>query len=97
MWATSRATCRCWSTPCLQLWDRRKGNEITHKAYNEIGRLSGALKNHANQVLNKLGKQKEDLVRKIFLHLTQLGEGAEDTRRRARKAELIALGAGSDR
>ena len=34
-----------------QLWDRRKGCEITHNAYTEIGRLSGALKNHADRVL----------------------------------------------
>jgi hypothetical protein len=80
----------------LQLWERRQGKTITHKAYNNIERLSGALKNHANQVLERLGKDKEDLVRRIFLHLTQLGEGAEDTRRRAKKAELISLGGGSE-
>ena len=37
----------------LQLWERRQGNTITHKAYNDIGRLSGALKNHADRVYDE--------------------------------------------
>ncbi|HEY4932761.1 MAG TPA: DUF1566 domain-containing protein [Terriglobales bacterium] len=79
-----------------QLWDKRAGSEITHDAYKEIGRLSGALRNHADIVLNGLGPENRPLARKIFLSLTQLGEGSEDTRRRVKKVNLIALSAGSD-
>jgi len=79
-----------------QLWDKRAGSEITHEAYKQIGRLSGALRNHADSVLKGLGQENRPLARKIFLSLTQLGEEAEDTRRRVKKADLIALGVGSD-
>ena len=73
-----------------QLWERRKGNEITHEAYKEIGRLSGALKNHADRVLENLRLRRlQDIARRIFLDLTQLGERSEDTRRRVKKADLL--------
>ena len=78
----------------LQLWGRREAQTLTHGAYKEIGRLSGALKNHANQVYEDLrDPQRQELARKIFLRLTQLGEGSEDTRRRAGKTELLKIGA----
>jgi hypothetical protein len=35
----------------LQLWERREGHTITHRAYNEIGRLSGALQSQAERSL----------------------------------------------
>jgi Novel STAND NTPase 1 len=38
----------------LQLWERRQGNTITHKACNDIESLSGALKNHADRVHDEL-------------------------------------------
>ena len=79
-----------------QLWEKRARSEITHDAYKQIGRLSGALRNHADSVLKSLGQENRPLARKIFLSLTQLGEEAEDTRRRVKKADLIALSAGSD-
>ncbi len=72
-----------------QLWDKRKGLEITHDAYTEIGRLSGALRNHADRVFDQLKvAQLQDLARRIFLDLTQLGERSEDTRRRVKKTDL---------
>jgi Novel STAND NTPase 1/Protein of unknown function (DUF1566) len=72
-----------------QLWDKRKGSEITHDDYTEIGRLSGALRNHADRVFDQLKvAQLQDLARRIFLDLTQLGERSEDTRRRVKKTDL---------
>jgi hypothetical protein len=76
----------------LQLWERRQGNTITHKAYNDIESLSGALKNHADRVYDELKDPLlQDIARRIFLDLTQLGERSEDTRRRVRKADLLAV------
>jgi hypothetical protein len=43
----------------------------------------------------RLGSQHlEDIARRIFLDLTQLGERSEDTRRRVKKADLLGLGDG---
>ena len=77
----------------LQLWERRDGRILTHRAYEAIGRLGGALRNHADRVYEELQRGGDgDLARKLLLRLTQLGEGAQDTRRRERKAHLLAMG-----
>ena len=77
----------------LQLWERRDAKSLTHKAYSDIGRLSGALKNHADQVYENLRDvHEQDLARMIFLSLTRLGDNTEDTRHRLRKIDLMELG-----
>ena len=75
----------------LQLWELRQNQELTHDAYEKIGRLSGALENHADSVYAELSEGPEqEVARKIFVSLTQLGKASEDTRRRVRKADLLA-------
>jgi len=76
-----------------QLWGRRVGTALTHRAYEAIGRLSGALRNHANDVFdNHLRSSSEkDLAREIFLRLAQFTGDSAVTRRSARKSELLAL------
>lgn len=75
----------------LQLWDRRRGQTLTHEAYHAIGGLSGALRNHAERVFAELGAEQE-LAKKILVRLTLVTPGSPDARRRATKAELRALG-----
>src|SRR5437016_5387176 len=77
------------------LWERCGGSGcmLTNKAYSEIGRLRGALGRHADQVYaDRVDDTQKHLVRKIFIELIQLGEGAQDTRRRLQKTDLLALG-----
>jgi WD40 repeat protein len=76
----------------LELWESRSGAVLTHKAYQEIGRLAGALNQYAEDVFTTLGTRNEPLVRTIFLRLSQKGEGTGDTRRRATRQEIMALG-----
>lgn len=75
----------------LQLWERRRGQTLTYQACQDIGRLTGALKRHADEVYESFTEDR-DLVRKIFLRLTQRGESAEDIRRRAKRRDLLQLG-----
>jgi WD40 repeat protein/DNA-binding winged helix-turn-helix (wHTH) protein len=78
-----------------QLWDRseRSPRILTNRAYNEIGRLRGALGRHADEVYESLGDDTQKrLAQRIFLELVHLREGAQDTRRRVSKADLISLG-----
>lgn len=78
-----------------QLWERcgGPGCTLTNRAYAEIGRLRGALGRHADEVYAGLGDESQErLAQKIFLELVHLGEGAQDTRRRVAKAELLGLG-----
>jgi energy-coupling factor transporter ATP-binding protein EcfA2 len=71
-----------------ELWQRRSGKQLTHAAYEEIGEVQGALGRHANQEYAKLDDADRERVRRIFIQLVRSGEGAEDTRRIAIKAEL---------
>ena len=79
-----------------QLWDKcgGSGGSLTNDGYAGIGRLRGALGRHANEVYRGIGGEaKQRLVQRIFLELVQLGEGAQDTRRRVPKETLLQLGA----
>ncbi len=77
----------------LQLWERRHGGTLTHAAYEEIGGISGALAHHADAVFDGLDDTGKAIAEKVFLRLTTPGEGTEDTRRRAARDEVVALGA----
>ncbi|MCB8779574.1 WD40 repeat domain-containing protein [Planktothrix agardhii] len=71
-----------------ELWKRRKGKELTHTAYEEIGEVQGALTTYANAQYQLLNPSEQKQVQRIFVQLVRPGEGAEDTRRMALKAEL---------
>ncbi|NET14195.1 MAG: pentapeptide repeat-containing protein [Okeania sp. SIO1H6] len=74
-----------------ELWKRRKGKQITHDAYQEIGKVQGALTRHADSVFSKLSLDEKQRVRGIFIQLVNPGDGTEgikDTRRRVTKSEL---------
>lgn len=71
-----------------ELWKRRRGKQLTHAAYEEIGEVKGALARHADENYRKLSKTEQEQVQRIFIQLVRPGEGTEDTRRLATKAEL---------
>jgi WD40 repeat protein len=79
-----------------QLWEKSGGcgHTLTNHDYAEIGRLKGALGRHADAVYHALdGDAERRLARRILLELVQLGEGAQDTRRRVAKEALFHLAA----
>jgi hypothetical protein len=71
-----------------ELWEQRQGKQLTHAAYQHIGKVQGALARHADQNYGKLSAAQKEQVRRIFIQLVQPGEGTQDTRRLATKAEL---------
>lgn len=71
-----------------ELWNKRSGKQLTHKIYAEIGQVEGALARHADEKYGNLTDDEKEKVRRIFIQLVRPGEGAEDTRRVATKAEL---------
>ncbi|MEH2441116.1 nSTAND1 domain-containing NTPase [Nostoc sp.] len=71
-----------------ELWNKRRGKQLTHKIYEEIGQVEGALARHADEKYGNLTDDEKEKVRRIFIQLVRPGEGAEDTRRIAMKAEL---------
>ncbi|MEH2114419.1 MAG: WD40 repeat domain-containing protein [Nostoc sp.] len=71
-----------------ELWNKRTGKQLTHKIYEEIGQVEGALARHADEKYSNLTEEEKEQVRRIFIQLVRPGEGTEDTRRVAMKAEL---------
>ncbi|MBW5420047.1 XRE family transcriptional regulator [Streptomyces sp. BG9H] len=79
----------------LQTWRRRRGNALTLAAFEAAGGLEGALARTAEEFYRHLDPEQRDLARAVFVRLTALGEGTEDTRRPVVRAELAGL-AGAD-
>jgi WD40 repeat protein/DNA-binding SARP family transcriptional activator len=74
----------------LETWKRRAGHTLTLKGYADAGGVHGAIAHTAESVYQHLSEEEQTTARNIFLRLTELGEGTEDTRRRASFAELIS-------
>ena len=64
-----------------ELWKQRKGKQLTHTAYQHIGKVQGALARHADHNYGKLSATQKEQVRRIFIQLVHPGEGRQDTRR----------------
>ncbi len=74
-----------------ELFERRDGRVLTSQAYKDIGGVSGALARRAEDLFVELGEPTKIAARQVFLRLINLGEGTEDTRRRAFQSELLSL------
>jgi FOG: WD40 repeat len=73
----------------LELWQRREGRRITHAAYQEIGRVAGALERRAEEVYAQFSEPERLILRRICLRLVQSMEGGQAARRRVRLGELM--------
>lgn len=74
----------------LETWRRREGRTLTYEGYTAAGRVQGAIAQTAEKVFKQLLTPEQQVIaRNIFLRLTELGEGVQDTRRRAALSELI--------
>ncbi|MBM0743755.1 caspase family protein [Phormidium sp. CLA17] len=80
----------------LELWHRRWQNpdggasRLTLDAYTELGGVRGTLQKRADEIFYSFTAEEQQVARRIFIALTQLGEGTEDTRRRVLKSELVS-------
>jgi WD40 repeat protein len=70
------------------LWAKQKGRRLTHAAYTEIGGVEKALADHAEDVYAALNEQQWLQAQHIFVQLVHPGEGTEDTRRLATRADI---------
>jgi WD40 repeat protein/transcriptional regulator with XRE-family HTH domain len=74
----------------LATWEHRRGRTFTLEGYRASGGVRGAIAETAESVFNdQLDRAQQELARDVFLRLTELGEGTEDTRRRAALNELV--------
>ena len=70
------------------LWEGQTDGWLTHAGYEEIGRVEGALARYADEVFGELDEAEQEGAQRIFVQLVRPGEGTEDTRRVATRAEL---------
>jgi hypothetical protein len=75
-----------------ELFKRWAGATLTRQAYHDLGGVTGALAHRAEAVYASLTLDGQAAARQLFLRLVTLGEGVEDTRRRAWRSELEAVG-----
>jgi hypothetical protein len=75
------------------MWGRQEQAKITHKSYDDIGGVEGALAQRAEAIFailtdNGANTHMEKAFQRLFTRLVSLGEGAEDTRRTVGREEL---------
>jgi WD40 repeat protein len=71
-----------------EIWAKQVNAQLLHSAYNEIGGVKTAVAGYAEQVYGKLNEAEQERARRIFLQLVHPGEGTQDTRRLATRAEV---------
>lgn len=74
----------------LETWKRREGRLLTLKGYAATSGVRGAIATTADRVYKELSPKQKLIARRVFLRLTELGEGTLDTRRRATPAEMAS-------
>ncbi|MFE0186574.1 hypothetical protein [Streptomyces sp. NPDC058989] len=72
----------------VETWRRRSGSRLTLDGYLRAGGIQHALAQTAEAAYRALSPVQQDLARSLFLRLTALGDGTEDTRRRITRDEL---------
>ncbi|MBD0263341.1 MAG: hypothetical protein ICV78_11645 [Tolypothrix sp. Co-bin9] len=82
------------SLPLLQytlteLFQHRTEEKLTISAYTRLGGVKGTLQKRATEIYEDLSAEEQIAAKRIFLELTQLGEGTEDTRRRVLLRDLV--------
>jgi class 3 adenylate cyclase/WD40 repeat protein/energy-coupling factor transporter ATP-binding protein EcfA2 len=73
-------------------WERREGRTLTVQAYRETGGVGSAIAQTADSVVASLPPEGRQIARSVFLRLTELGDGAAESRRRAMIEELVPEG-----
>jgi WD40 repeat protein len=73
------------------LWDRLDQGWLTHGAYEENGRVDGALARYADEIFADFTDIEREQARRVFVQLVQPGQGTEDTRRVARREDFVGI------
>jgi hypothetical protein len=70
------------------LWVRQNAGQLTHAAYDQIGGVEKALSGFAEETYQELSEEDQQRAARVFTQLVRPGEGTEDTRRLATRAEV---------
>lgn len=75
-----------------RIWEGLAEGAAPATTLQTIGGVGGALAGEAQRLYDKLSDTDQAIARRAFLALVQLGEGAQDTRRRITVPEMVAHG-----
>ncbi len=78
-------------------WEVRDGRTLTLEGYRSTGGVEGAIAATADGAVDALDPADQAFARHLFVRLVEPGDGAADTRRRARLAELLPADRAEDR
>ncbi|MFY9823220.1 MAG: TIR domain-containing protein, partial [Thermoanaerobaculia bacterium] len=73
----------------LQLWQQREGHKLTAAAYRRIGKVAGALQQHAEDIFTSFTEGEREACQRVLLRLVQADE-TRVTRRRLAFDELVS-------
>ncbi|GFE11955.1 hypothetical protein Sgleb_75920 [Streptomyces glebosus] len=79
-----------------EAWYRRQGAALRLDDYRATGGMRGAVAQTAEAAYAVEPPARQTLMRALFLRLTTLGDGVEDTRRRVPRTELDGLASAAD-
>ncbi|MEV6908917.1 helix-turn-helix domain-containing protein [Amycolatopsis sp. NPDC051071] len=74
----------------LETWRRRHGNTLTLSGYESTGGIERSVAQTSEHTFTALSERQQRLANQIFLRMTALGEGTEDTKRRITREEVDA-------
>ena len=80
----------------MRMWDLAGAATVHNgglnlKHYDQIGKLSGALSQHANEAFNDLSPEHQELAAKVFKCLTEKGLANRETRRPMKLVDICAV------
>jgi conflict system STAND superfamily ATPase/trypsin-like peptidase len=71
------------------LWQRQQGGVVTHRAYDELGQLSGSLARYAEEIWTGIPATERKAARRLFLALVRISrDGRRSSRRTVTEQEL---------
>jgi Effector-associated domain 7/AAA ATPase domain/WD domain, G-beta repeat len=73
----------------LETWHNRRGRVLSLQGYTDSGGVHGAIAKTADATLAAFESAERAIAKRIFLALTELGEGTQDMCRRAMLSDLI--------
>ena len=88
--ATSRGPCHLCPTPYSPPGSDGGDGCGAVAGYQQAGGLRQTIAHSAERVFGALSPTPQGIAKDVFLRLTALGDGTQDTRRRVRRAELVA-------
>ncbi|MBE9259014.1 caspase family protein, partial [Dolichospermum sp. LEGE 00246] len=72
-----------------QLWQRKTLNWLKLDSYIQLGGVQKTLENLAEDVYKSFLPEEQRIANQIFIKLTQLGDGAPDTRKQVAQQDLV--------